>query len=66
MNSLFLIDLAPDPAPASCLGMIVLGIIVLLIAAAMIGGLVFLLVRRKRRNALTATVAAANAPQRRT
>ncbi|MCU1264190.1 MAG: hypothetical protein JWM21_508 [Acidobacteria bacterium] len=50
MNALFLMDLAPDPAPRSCFGVVVLGIIVLLIVAAMIGGLVFLLVWRKRRN----------------
>jgi hypothetical protein len=63
MNGFFLMDLAPDPAPRSCFGVVVLAIVVLAIVAAMIGGLVFLLVWRKRRNASVGAGAVANASQ---
>ena len=64
MNSLFLLDVAPDPVSTVGLGVvIILAVVILASVVVMVGAFVFLLVRRKRRNANTALVAGVNAPQ---
>jgi hypothetical protein len=65
MNSLFLLDVRPDPVPVAGVGgLILLAFVVLMFAAALIAGFVFLLKRLKRGSSPTVREGSLERPSR--